>query len=385
MSTASRDEFLEDALARYVATPSVNPAFSDGSTHEAAMASVVARDLEEAGLEVTVIAAGPGRDSVVGRLPGTGGGRSLMLNGHLDTVGPGGMERPFEPRLEGRHLHGRGSYDMKSGLASCVAAARALARGPRLAGDVVVTAVADEEEASLGMQAVLAAVRTDGAIVTEPTELEICIAHKGFLWVELVTHGRAAHGSRFREGIDANLRMGRVLAALEPLERALREGTGHALLGPGSMHVGTLHGGAGLSVYADRCVAGLERRTLPGERTDEILAELQGLLDTLTWQDPSFRAELRLLLERAPFEAHDGSDVVRTLDRAFAQVQGASPRRQGGSYWMDAAFIQAAGIDTVVFGPSGTGAHADVEWVDLDSLQTHCRVLQQAARTYCAA
>ncbi|MCA9737223.1 MAG: M20/M25/M40 family metallo-hydrolase [Gemmatimonadetes bacterium] len=377
------DPFVEDALARYVATPSVNPAFTEEPSGEAALAALVATDLREAGLEVSIVSVGPGRDSVVGRLRGRGGGRSLMLNAHLDTVGPGGMEQPFEPRREGRRLHGRGAYDMKAGLASCVAAARALAAGPPLAGDVVVTAVADEEHASLGMQAVLETVRTDGAVVTEPTELEVCVAHKGFLWLEVVTHGRAAHGSRFREGVDANLRMGRVLSALDPLEASLRERSPHPLLGPPSMHAGTLHGGAGLSVYADRCVLGLERRTVPGERTDAIVAELQAILDRLAVEDPDFRADVRVLLERAPFEAQADSSVVAALDASAAAVLAGPRPRQGGSYWMDAAFIQAAGIDTVVFGPAGTGAHADIEWVDLDSVQRHCRVLQDTARAYC--
>jgi acetylornithine deacetylase len=382
--------FLRDALARYVTIDSRNPAFTGGATDESALAATVRKDLEEAGLSAEIVSAGPGRDSVVARLPGSGGGRSLMLYAHLDTVGVEGMERPFQPEVRDGRLYGRGAYDMKAGLASCVAVARALATGARLpggrlAGDVAVVAAADEETESAGMQAVLRETRTDAAIVTEPTDLEICLAHKGFAWVRVTTHGRAAHGSRFEEGVDANLRMGRLLARLEALERELvqRRPT-HPLTGPPSLHAATLRGGTGPSTYADRCEVTVERRTVPGERVEDVEGELAAILDELTAADPTFRASSEMLLYREPFEARADSPIVTSLERAWTSVEGAAPRRSGASYWMDAALIAAAGIDTVVFGPGGAGAHAAEEWADLDTLDRHAEIMLAAAGGFCA-
>jgi acetylornithine deacetylase len=385
MTTTIDDAFLRDALARYVAIDSRNPAFTDGATDESALAAAVREDLEAAGLDVDVVAAAPGRDSVVGRLPGRGGGRSLMLYAHLDTVGVEGMADPFDPAVRDGRLHGRGAYDMKGGLASCVAVARALASADeRLAGDVRVVGAADEETESLGMQAVLRTLRTDAAIVTEPTDLDVCLAHKGFVWLRVTTHGRAAHGSRFEEGVDANMRMGRFLARLDRLERELREARApHPLAGPPSLHAATLRGGTGPSTYADRCDLQVERRTVPGESAAQVQEEIERLLAELGRDDPDFRGECGVLLAREPFEARPGSAIAAALEAAWERVEGSAPRRAGGSYWMDAALIAGAGIDTVVFGPGGTGAHAAEEWADLRSLERHAAIMLAAAADYC--
>jgi acetylornithine deacetylase len=307
-----------------------------------------------------------------------------MLYAHLDTVGVEGMERPFEPDVRGGRLYGRGAYDMKGALGACLAAAQALAEdGPALAGDVIVAAVADEEVASLGMTDALTRVVPNAAIVTEPTELEICLAHKGFAWVEVTTHGRAAHGSRFEEGIDANLRMGRFLARLEGLERELRESPPHPLVGPPSLHAAVLEGGTGPSTYADRCRLTIERRTVPGESEADALTEIRALLDRLLEEDPSFQAEAVTTLAREPFEADPDRPVVSALARAATAVLGRRPPLVGRPYWMDAALLGAAGVDTVVMGPAGAGAHAAVEWVDLASVASLAEILVRAAFEYC--
>ncbi|MFN2420741.1 MAG: M20/M25/M40 family metallo-hydrolase, partial [Gemmatimonadota bacterium] len=215
--------WLERTLADLIAIDSVNPTLVPGGGGERAIAEHVAGLMRGLGMEVEVHEAAPGRASAVGRLRGAGTGRSLMLNGHLDTVGVDGMERPFEPHIEEGRLYGRGAYDMKGSLAACLAAVRTLVdSGTRLAGDLVIAAVADEEDTSIGTADVLKRSPTDGAIVTEPTELALGLAHKGFAWLEIETRGRAAHGSRWDLGIDANLGMGRVLAEIADLERDLR-------------------------------------------------------------------------------------------------------------------------------------------------------------------
>lgn len=377
-------EFLEGTLADLVRIASVNPDLVPGAAGEGEVAAYLAGALEALGLEVAVHEAAPDRPSVVGRLPGSGGGRSMMWNGHVDTVGVEGLEAPFEPAVDGGRLYGRGSYDMKGGVAAMVAAAKALVdAGASPAGDLVVACVADEETTSRGTADVLERYAVDGAIVTEPTQLDLCLAHKGFVWIEVETRGRAAHGSRFEEGVDANLRMGRVLARLEGLEAALRARPPHPLVGPPSLHAGTLTGGTGWSTYAERCVLGIERRTVPGETPESALAEVEAILDALGGEDLAFEGSARVVLSRDPFEADPDGAVAAAVDAAAGEVLGAPPTRRGETYWMDAALCAARGIDTVVIGAKGEGAHAAVEWVDLDSCARLAEILARAAAAYC--
>lgn len=378
--------FITETLVRLVRTNSVNPAFSDGTTSEAAIADLVSGTLRDLKMRVDRYEPQPGRASVIGRLAGTGGGRSLMLYAHYDTVGVEGMAEPFSAVVREGRLYGRGAYDMKGSLAACLGAVKALRDGGvRLAGDLLVAAVADEEAASMGMEEVLRHVRPDAALVTEPTELALCLAHKGFAWIDVTVHGRAAHGSRFDLGVDANIRMGRFLAALEQLERDLRARTPHPLAGPPSLHVGRLYGGAGDSTYAERAVATIERRTLPAERAEDALAEVQAILDRLTAADPGFRAEARLRFARAGFELPTGAAVARAVRTAAAEVLGAPPPDIGVAYWMDAALLAAAGVETAVIGPIGAGAHAAEEWVDLESVSRLAAILARVAVAACGA
>jgi acetylornithine deacetylase len=230
-------DYLTETLAGLVRINSVNPTLVPGGAGEAEIATYTAASLRGIGLETAVHEPEPGRPSVVGVLRGSGGGRSLMLNAHYDTVGVEGMVEPFSGAVRNGRLYGRGAYDMKGSLAAGMAAAKALVdSGTLLAGDLLVAAVADEEYASLGTADLVKRYKVDAAIVTEPTELDICLAHKGFIWLEVETLGRAAHGSRFDLGIDANMRMGRFLAELDKLEKALLARAGHPLAGPPSLH-----------------------------------------------------------------------------------------------------------------------------------------------------
>ncbi len=377
-------EYLLRVLRDLVRINSINPAFSDGATNEAEIAGAVAREMERLGLDVAKREPEPGRVSVVGRLPGSGGGASLLLYAHLDTVGVEGMAEPFSAAVEGGRVYGRGAYDMKAGLAACLAATRALRdANVTLAGDLLIVAVSDEEAASIGMADVLTAFTADAAIVTEPTELEICLAHKGFCWIEVETLGRAAHGSRFEEGIDANMRMGRFLGRLEELEGKLRASPAHTLVGAPSLHAATLRGGTGASTYAARCRLEIERRTIPGETEAEVMEEIRSIVRRLGEEDPTFRAEVRPLLTRGPFEASPDSPIVGAVREAASAALGHAPRIAGRPYWMDTALLAAAGIDTVVIGHGGGGAHAAEEWVDLESAVRLAGILAGAAIAYC--
>jgi len=381
--TPDRARFV-DLLSRLVRINSINPAFGDGTTNEAELAAFVAGEMEGLGMEARRLEPEPGRVSVLGRLPGAGGGPSLMLYAHLDTVGIEGMADPFSGEERDGRVHGRGAYDMKAGLAACLAAARTLRdAGVRLRGDLLIAAVADEEVASIGMADLLRHATADAAIVTEPTEMRVCLAHKGFVWVEVETFGRAAHGSRFGEGIDANMRMGRFLARLDGLEKELRASPPHPLVGPPSLHAAVLSGGTGASTYAAHCRLEIERRTVPGETEETVLAQIRAITDALVVEDPTFRAEVRATLTRGGFEARADAPVVRSLVGAAAEVLGSEPETFGAPYWMDSALIAGAGIDTVVMGATGGGAHEDVEWADVDTHVQLTAILARAAADFC--
>ncbi len=376
-------DYLIRTLTNLVKINSINPSLSADGAGEVHIAAYVADLLRGLGLEIKLHEPQPGRVSVVGILKGTGGGRSLMLNAHMDTVGVANMPDPFSAAIKDGKLYGRGAYDMKGSLAACLAVAKSLSASDRLKGDVLIAAVADEEYASLGTEEIVRHYKPDAAIVTEPTELTICLAHKGFVWIEVETIGRAAHGSRFAEGIDANIRMGRFLAELDRLEQDLRHRIGHELVGPPSLHAAKIEGGTEPSMYAARCVLQIERRTIPGESTAQVLHEIQSIIDKLAQADPTFKASIKSALARDPFSVSLEAPIVQSLDRAANQILKHPPEYTCVSFWMDSALLAAAGIETAVFGPIGAGAHAREEWVDLQSVEDTTRILMQTAIDYC--
>jgi acetylornithine deacetylase len=372
---------LTALLSSLVATDSVNPSLVAGGAGEHEIATVIEAWADDAGLVTERLEETPGRPSVLVRARGAGGGRTLLLCGHVDTVNVEGMAAPHAPRIDGDRLYGRGAYDMKAGVAAALMAAREASR-LELAGDVVVAAVADEEHASLGVQEALRHVTADAAVVTEPTELELAVAHKGFVWSEVEVTGRSAHGSRPHLGIDAILKMGAVLNELEQLDRALTDRT-HPLLGRASVHASLIEGGVELSSYPAHCRLGLERRTLPGETGRQIEAEIESLLERCGGADPAFEASHRTLLVREPFEIEQDQELVALVAEAAVEVLPGPPKIGGASYWADAAFIAAAGIPTVLFGPGGEGAHAVEEWVSLSDTEAVARTLVSLAARFC--
>lgn len=358
------DVELAELASRLVAIDSVNPGLIAGAAGEADAAAFVAEWCGERGLEVEVV--GGERPSVIAIRRGSGGGRSLLLNGHLDTVGVAGMDRPHSPRVEGGRLYGRGAYDMKGALAAILLAA---VQAEGLRGDVIVTAVADEELASVGTTAILERVRADAAIVVEPTELQVAIAHRGFVAFEIEMEGVAAHGSRPDLGVDAIANMGHVLVSLQGLDRRLQAGRRHALVGPGSLHASLIEGGQEYSSYPARCLLTGERRTIPGETREQVESELREIAGG---------GLLRLGFGREPFEAPHGHPFTSLVSR-LAGVAGPV----GVPFWTDAALIAEAGVPTVLFGPVGAGAHAAEEWVDLASLERVRDVVLRTALEWC--
>ena len=371
-----------DLLRQLVAINSINPDLVADGPGEGDIARFVATWLGAAGLEVTLDEPEAGRPNVVAIARGSGGGRSLLLNAHSDTVGVAFMERPHEPVIEGDRLYGRGAYDMKGGLASIMVAA-ARAKKLKLRGDVILTAVSDEEFASIGTSSIVKQYHADAAIVTEPTELDVCVAHKGFAWLEVETMGTAAHGSLPELGVDAIVKMAKVLNGLEELGHTLRASLSHPLLKSGSVHASLIEGGQELSTYPDHCSLRIERRTIPGETQERVEAEIQRIFDRIAASDPAFKATLHTILVRDPFEVHEDEYIVQLVRNQARGVLGSEPAMTSGTGWMDAALLAAAGIPTVVFGPGGAGAHAVVEWADLEQVELCAEILLKVIEEFC--
>ena len=379
-----RNEAIE-LISRLVEIDSINPALVPGANGEARIAAWAASYLRQAGLEVHVEEAAPGRPSVVAVLRGSGGGRSLMFNGHFDTVGVQGMAEPFTARVDDGKLYGRGAYDMKGPDAAAMLALVELKRsGAALAGDVVLALVCDEEHASLGTMSLLPRWRTDAAVVVEPSEMGLVLAHKGFVWARVRTTGKAAHGSRFEEGVDAILMAGKYLAEFDAYERELRARPRHALVGPPSVHASLIRGGQELSSYPESCEIEIERRTVPGESLAQVETELREVAARAGAADGRFQAEVSAYFERNPFEVEPDAPIVQAVSRAAAHRLGEPPEIRGATFWMDAAILSQAGIPTVNLGPGGAGAHAVTEYVLIDDVPACADIYAALAREWCA-
>ncbi|MCU0616008.1 MAG: ArgE/DapE family deacylase, partial [Gemmatimonadaceae bacterium] len=369
--------------AELVSFDSRNPELVPGAPGERAVAERLGEILAGWGCAVSVHDVVPGRTNLIARV-GPPGRTPLVLNGHLDVVGTDGMTHaPFDPvRVNGR-LYGRGSNDMKGGIAAmCVAAARASARGA-LASEIVITAVCDEEYRSLGTSALLAdGLTATAAIVTEPTRLAVAPAHKGFEWFDVQVHGRAAHGSRPDVGIDAIAHAGLLLAALVQYDDDTLSQRSHALLGHPSIHASTIRGGTGWSTYPDACSLQLERRTIPGEASDDVFAEVQALCDAIARRRPTFRAEFTRHTTQPANDVAVNAPVVRALTSALTAA-GQPASVDGLSCWTDAALFTAAGIQAVCFGPGDIArAHAAEEWIDEAELHLATDVLERVVSAW---
>jgi acetylornithine deacetylase len=369
-----------ELLAELVAADSTNPDLEPGGAGEAAVAAIMARRMAAAGLEVDLWEAAPGRPNVVGRLPGRGGGRSLMLCGHTDVVGA--LAEAFVPSVRDGRMHGRGTCDMKAGIAASLLAVERLAADPP-AGDVLVAGVIDEEWASLGALALIGRHRADAAVLPEQTDLDIVFAHGGFAWYDLVSRGIEAAGGRPERGRDAIALAGPLLHGIADLDRelALRE---TAEWGRPSVHASTIRGGQDYPSYPAECVIGVERCIMPGESVAESAAEMERLLDRARSVDARFEGEYRTVVAREPVLLDRDEPVVRAATEAATAVIGHTPVLRSDYGWMDSGILVDAGIPCVVFGPIGDGLHTVDEWVDLASIDTCAAIYERLARSFCA-
>jgi acetylornithine deacetylase len=366
-------------LQEMVRIDSINPGLVAGAKGESDIAVWLVDTCRELGLTMQLQQTAPSRPNVIARWLGSGGGKSLLLTGHTDVVSVENMQgNPFDGRIENGRLYGRGSLDMKGGLASILGAVKALKDGgftPK--GDIILGFVTDEEYLSIGTDALVKEVKADAAILTEPTDCDICIAHKGFLWLTLTTQGKAAHGSLYDEGVDAIAHMGRLLAALDKFNADSPKR--HPLLERASAHASIIGGGLGVSTYPDQCKLQIEHRLLPDETAETVMNYWRGVIDELTKTVPHFSATLTSDFFRPGYEIERSAPITQMLDAAYQTALGKAPEYMGMFAWLDSAILGRAGIPTIILGPSGEGAHAAVEYVVLEDVMSCAAVIAEAA------
>ena len=377
--------FTIQTLQKLVQINSVNPMLDNSGHGEEEIGRYIHSLLTDLGVSSEITEIEPGRVNVTGIIKGNGIGKSLMLNAHMDTVGTKGMSDPFSGRISHGNLYGRGAYDMKGSIAAILAVAKALQdKQIKLSGDLVFSFVADEEYESAGAQELIKSIKTDAAIVTEPTDLGICTAHRGFGIYKISAFGKTAHGGNHHIGIDANMLTGLLLAELWDWSKKLPALKSHPLCGDASMHVPLVGGGRSLFVYSHECSIHAERRTVPGETEKSVRQELQKLIDTVSEKEPLFKAKIEPVLWRSPYEISAQSEIVKILAGSVTDFLQEQPRYIGHTWWEDSAIFGEAGIETVIIGPKGGGIHEDVEWVDLHSVCDLAEILLHSTTSFCS-
>lgn len=387
-SNLSVDDVV-DLTKELVQIDSSNPGLgSVGGPGETVIAKYVEAWLQHHGIESHWIEKTPGRPSVVGVVRGSGGGKSLMFNGHTDTVTLLGYDGdPLSGRVDDGKLYGRGSADMKSGLAAAMVALNK-AKTLQLRGDVILAAVADEEGPSIGTEQVIeAGWRADAAIVAEPTEANIINAHKGFVLFEIDILGLAAHGSRSDLGVDAICKAGHFLVELDRLAQDLStrydKKTGSRLDAP-NIHCGVIKGGEEISSYPAHCTVGVERRTVHGETPESVTKEITTILEKLESSVPDFRFKIRITNTRPPYAIAREHAFVQQVVRHATKATGTTPAVRGETYWTDMALLAAVGIPGVIWGAKGYGLHSKKEWVEIESLRQLADAFISVEAEFCA-
>lgn len=351
----------------------INSSNSDsGGVGEGAIASYIEAWLEHRGIETHRVEKKQGRPSIVGVVRGTGGGQSIMLNGHIDTVTLQGYHGDaLNAHIEDGNMYGRGTADMKSGLAAQMIAL-ASAQGKSLKGDVILAAVADEESGSLGTTQVLdAGWRADAAIIAEPTGMALVTSHKGIATFVVDIHGVASHGARPDLGVDAICKAGYFLVELDKHAAKLGKRDDQSTVDAGipNIHCGIINGGEETNSYPATCTINIERRTVAGETAASVESELRVILDKLAVEVPGFKFSLRLTSYQAPYFIEKDHSFVRMVRDFAEQAMLTKPSVRGETFWTDMALLGEAGIPGLVWGPSGYGLHSNKEWVEVDSIK----------------
>jgi acetylornithine deacetylase len=379
------NKFLTETLIKLIQIDSRNPSLCSDGPGEIQTVEYLGELYKKLGIPYKIYKLSDKHANIVAKIKGKGYGKTLLFNAHIDTVGTEGMENPFSGEIKNDRIYGRGSQDMKGSLAAMISTAKTLIDNKiELDGDLIIAAVADEEYSSTGTMDLVKNYTADAAIVTEPTNFSLVTAHRGFIWYEIETIGKAAHGSKFDVGIDANMHMGRILAELDKLEKKLRKQNPDTLVGLPSMHASIIKGGTDISTYSAKCTLQVERRTVPGENEEEITQEIQNIINNLSEHDSNFKATVKPFFQRPQFKESSNSEIVKTAETVLNNHFKKPCRFEGAKYWTDAALLSEAGMETLILGPVGNGLHETEEWVDLNSIVDLTHILINIANDYCS-
>jgi acetylornithine deacetylase/succinyl-diaminopimelate desuccinylase-like protein len=379
-----------DLLGELIRIESVTPALVSDGSGEQTIASFIADWLSDTPAEVDVIEIEPGRPNVIATLRGSaggGGGPTLCLNAHMDTVGyEGWPEDALVPRVRGNRMVGLGASDDKAGCAAMMLTLRQLAQtAPCLRGDLMIAFVADAEGNSIGSQWLAKQGGIDAAIVIEPQPIsDLVIEHQGFGWIDVITRGVAAHGSEPDAGVDAIVHMAEVITRLHRLDRTKFQPYPSLLNGPAVFHTATISGGTGYAKYPDYAKLGIKIGTQPGETLGDRIAEIEAIFADVSKAEPGFNAEIVVRLDRQPFVAQGHETLQGIVADAMREVLGVPPRVTGLNAWRDAALMQSAGIPTLLMGSSGGNHHAAGEWASISDIIKLCEILSKVAVAYLA-
>jgi len=379
-----REKILK-LLQKLIQIESINPSLDPKGSGEKKIGLFLQKYLKNIGLKVEVQKVTPQRFNVVGIKKGKGDGKNLILNGHMDTVGIKGMDcAPFKGDCKDGYVYGRGSADMKSGIAAILSACELLQfQKIELKGDLILAFVVDEECHSLGTEKLLQTYSAEAAVVCEPTDLRIGLAHKGFVWGNIKIQGKAAHGSRPNEGIDAITKAGKFLTEIEKLGKNQLLKKSHPLVGSPSVHASLIKGGRELSTYPDYCNIQMERRTIPGEDETGFKNELNHIINRIQSQDPQFKATAEIIFHRPPLEISRDKPIIKSLSRSYKTILNKEAEYSGITWWMDSALFAEAGIPAAAFGPSGKGLHSSVEYVNFQSVVDCASILACVITHFC--
>lgn len=370
-------------LADLVRINSINSSY-DGGPGEAAAAAYVRRFFEQCGIEVREQEVFPGRNNVIARIPGRDASRRIVFEAHMDTVSVKGMTiDPFDPVIRDGKLHGRGSVDDKAGLAAMMhAVADIHASGEPPPCEIWLVAVVDEEFSFRGVVKLCENLKADAAVVAEPTEFKCVIASKGVLRWRIRTKGKAAHSSKPHLGINAITAMSRVVLSLQE-DHELLQSDAHPLLGPATCNVGVIQGGVQVNFVPDEAVIEIDRRLLPGEEVEPVLAHYQTLLDALMKERPDVIAEMeKPMLQDWSFQTDENAPLVR-LARDVLRGMNRDDGVCGVPFGSDASKFSRLGIPTILFGPGSIDqAHAAVEYVECAEVEAAQAFYAQIARRF---
>ncbi|MFZ5911148.1 MAG: M20/M25/M40 family metallo-hydrolase [Chloroflexota bacterium] len=376
-----------DLVSELVKIDSSNPWLVPGSPGEANVAAYIANWLKPLDVEVRLEEVEPGRPNLIAILRGTGGGKSLCLNAHLDTVGYAlWRDQALKPQVNGGILTGLGSADDKGHCAAALLVMKSLVEsGVRLRGDLMVALVIDEEGTSSGTMDFVKHYHPDAVLVLEALEPgNITTTHQGFGWLDIIVEGRAAHGSAPHVGIDAIVHMAEVITRLQRLDREKFAPNAHPLNDKTVFHTGTISGGTDYATYPGRCVLGIEIGTQPGETIENRIAEIETIFAEVKQVYPNFSGHVEVKLARDPFEARGHEEIWEIVASEMERELGSPVKAVGENAWGDAALFQDAGIPTLMFGAAGNNLHTPDEWVSLPDLTRLAHILAGVARKFCA-